>query len=228
MHQRSKHLTLVLGFVLLIHVTRLFIDLRRLPILVVLAGFLMVMVVIRRQIINILSRHLRLGLAASIAGAMIVAWPVLLLLNRLAQRNLFRGLFVRLDVSRQALQELHRNPVIGRGYIAEFKPSYEVIVQGHVRSIDTVHNLYVYVLANAGIIGFVLFGLILVSVFRLSIRGVQKQMTAPDRILFSAAFGTFSSMLVFFVFSVRGHQTDTMLIFSVITSVLAFYSINSS
>lgn len=208
-----------------IHVARLLIDLRRLPILVAGIGGIVVILINRQKVWRILRRHSRSVAIVLAIGMATLTWPVALLSNRFLPRNLLRGILVRFEASRQALAELSQNPIIGRGYIPEFNPGYEIMVQGSVKSVATVHNLYAYILANGGIAGFALFGLIVLSLFRLSIRTIVRSIDDIDRDLFSAAFGIFISMLVFFTFSVRSYQIDTMLTFAVVASVITHHGI---
>lgn len=223
-HRKSSRATAVLVVAFSIHLGRLFIDLRRLPVLAVCTGVFVVVLLNRNKVSSILSRNPLLTAVTSAIGLVALAWPIFLLSNRLIQRNLLRGLMVRFGASRQALTELSRNPIVGRGFIPELNPGYEILIQGSVKSVETVHNLYVYVLANGGFAGFVLFGLILLSILRLSVRTIAREMDDVDRNLFSAAFGVFVSMLVFFVFSVRGYQIDTMLTLAVVASIISHYS----
>lgn len=226
LYLRSTRRTVVLAVVFSIHVARLFIDLRRLPVLAVGMGGLVVLAVNRQDVRTILCRNLRLVAVMSAVGTATIAYPLALLSNRLVKRNLLRGLFVRFEASRQALAGLIRNPIIGRGYIPEFNPGYEIVVQGSVRDVATVHNLYVYLLANGGIVGLTLFGLILFSVLRLSVRSIARGIDGVDRNLFSAAFGVFVAMLAFFIFSVRGSQIDTMLTLAVVASIITHYGVD--
>lgn len=84
--------------------------------------------------------------------------------------------------------------------LPEFNPGYKIILQGRVLTVATVHNLYAYILVNSGIVGFILFGLILISLFRLSAHSTIRTADNIDWDLFSAALTFLFLCWCFFFF----------------------------
>ena len=209
-----------ISFLLIFFLLYIFSEGRRLPVLLVVTGFLVALYLVNTVKTNIIEsasrsksriKILTVSLFVAIAFGAINE-------NRFSLEKISHSVLARVAIGYSFYNVFEESPVVGSGY--GYKKKEKVFYKG-VWADDSVnpHSLYVDLLAHSGIVGLTLFLWFYFSVLRDAYFAVLISKTSSDIWLFSGFIGVLISLLIFFAFSSRGARPEVFSLIALIASI---------
>jgi O-antigen ligase len=124
------------------------------------------------------------------------------------------NIFGRFWYAEMSLRMFAENPIIGKGFYSfrELSPIFSQIVIGDNRVVNNAHNAFLQVLAELGLVGFVIFSWLLFSIFRFLYRTRNYFFLSKNHnFLWQMAVGNFIFLIVTAQFSSRPTLPTTIL-----------------
>lgn len=142
---------------------------------------------------------------------------------RVNKVSLQRGVMGRYAITLAGLQEFNNSPLLGKGFGYQRQGDFfygTFKVEPHT----AIHNLYVNILFQSGVIGLLLFLLILLSMIKYIYSAIKKSRNFYEFETFASILIIFPCYSVFCFTSSRGNRPDIMLLLGLIAGVTVAYS----
>lgn len=134
-----------------------------------------------------------------------------------------RGIMGRYAIILAGLQEFNNSPLLGKGFGYQRQEDF-FYGKFKVEPYTAIHNLYVNILSQSGIIGLLLFLLILLSMIKYVYLAIKKARNFHEFEIFVSILIIFPCYSVFCFTSSKGSRPDIMLLLGLIAGVTVAYS----
>jgi putative inorganic carbon (hco3(-)) transporter len=166
-------------------------------------------------------RRVVLGVAGGVVAVLLlggVAGPVVARLGSSSGASPLQTFADRIPIWSAAVNMFMQHPVFGIGlnnfgnYIGSYDSSLDV---------NQAHDLFLNVAAERGLLGLITFGILLVALFRTSIRGVRRSPDISYRVLAAGVTASFAAFLADSLFDVAYYDYKILLLFWLLVGIAA-------